>query len=354
MNFEMRNRKEDGRESGMSTLPAHAPISDLSVRASEFGCDVSVCIVNWNCQAHLRACLLSLREEAADVSMEVIVVDNGSTDGAADMTAEDFPEVVLIRNQDNLGFSHANNQAARQAQGRYLFFLNNDTIVPPGTLNRLLAYARAFPEVGIVGPQLRDEHGQAQVSYRSCPSLGAMLHRISWLRWTGLFRCAYRRYRGRDIDAPTPRRVDVLMGAALFMPRGVFRNCGAWDEDYTFGGEDIDLCDRVGQHHPVIYHPGIVITHFGRVSSRQHIGYAYSKTVVGVTRYLRKRGCSPYGLFVYKLALTLDAPVQWLGHALRYGWRRMCGQSARAAKSRLALRGLGHFLTRELAALWRI
>ena len=144
------------------------------------------------------------------------------------------------------------------------------------------------------------------------------------------------------------------MGAALFMPRAVFRACGPWDEDYTFGGEDIDLCASVGSRYAVVYHPGIEITHFGRVSSRQHVGFSYSHTLIGVTRFLRKRGCSSAGLLFYKAALTLDTPLQWLGHAARYAWRRLRGQPLRAAKSRLLLRALGHFLTRELPALWRI
>jgi hypothetical protein len=341
-------------DKAMSTLPVASPVSDFGFRISDFGFDVSVCIVNWNCRDHLQACLQSLREAASEAALEVLVVDNGSTDGAADMVAELFPEVVLIRNGENAGFSRANNQAARQARGRYLFFLNNDTIVPPGALRGLLDFARAHPEMGILGPQLRDEHGQIQLSCRSCPTLGALLHRITCLRWTGLFRRAYRRYRGRDIDAATPRPAEVLMGAALFMPRAVFRACGPWDEDYTFGGEDIDLCASVGRRYAVVYHPGIEITHFGRVSSRQHVGFSYSHTLIGVTRFLRKRGCSSAGLLFYKVALTLDTPLQWLGHAARYAWRRLRGQPLRAAKSRLLLRALGHFLTRELPALWRV
>jgi N-acetylglucosaminyl-diphospho-decaprenol L-rhamnosyltransferase len=339
----------------MSVLPLKSPVSELSKRSTQFAFEVSVCIVNWNCREQLQGCLQSLRESAQEVSLEVLVVDNASTDGAADMVAELFPEVVLIRNAENVGFSRGNNQAARQARGRYLFFLNNDTVVPANTLRGLFDYARAHPEVGIVGPQLRDERGRAQVSCRGCPTLPALLHRITWLRWLGLFRRAYRRYRGREADsAATPREAEVLMGAALFMPRSVFRRCGAWDEEYTFGGEDIDLCDRVGRHFRVIYHPGLEIVHFGRVSSRQHIGFAYSHTVVGVTRFLRKRGCSRWGLAFYKLALTLDIPSRWLGHAVRYLWRRLRRQPLQAAKSRLLIEALGHFLKHELTALWRV
>jgi N-acetylglucosaminyl-diphospho-decaprenol L-rhamnosyltransferase len=339
----------------MSTMPIDTRVSDFGFRISDVGVDVSVCIVNWNCREHLQSCLQSLREAASEVSLEVLVVDNGSSDGAADMVAELFPEVVLIRNAVNAGFARGNNQAAEQARGRYLFFLNNDTIVPPGTVRGLLDYAEAHPEAGLIGPQLRDKQGKPQLSCRSCPSLGALLHRITWLRWTGLFRRAYRHYRGRDgRNAAAPRSAEVLMGAAMFLSRAAFRAAGAWDEDYVFGGEDIDLCERVGQRYRVVYHPGLEILHLGRVSSRQHIGFSYLHTVVGVTRFLRKRGCSRFGLLFYKLALTLDAPLRWFGHAVRYGWRRLRGQSRGAAKSRLVMRALEHFLMHGLALLWRV
>src|SRR5437868_15373321 len=85
--------------------------------------DVSVCIANWNCRELLRACLESLHDRPQGVRLETIVVDNASTDGAAEMVAREFPEVILIRNSTNRGFSRANNQAARRASGRYLFFL---------------------------------------------------------------------------------------------------------------------------------------------------------------------------------------------------------------------------------------
>src|SRR5947208_15410097 len=112
--------------------------------------DVTVCIANWNCRELLRACLESLHDQPQGVRLETVVADNASADGAADMVARDFPEVVLVRNAANRGFAVANNQAAERARGRYLFFLNNDTVVPAGAVRRLVAFADANPGVRMV------------------------------------------------------------------------------------------------------------------------------------------------------------------------------------------------------------
>lgn len=315
--------------------------------------DVSVCIVNWNCRAHLRACLRSLRRSLQGVRLEIIVVDNGSTDGAPEMVERLFPHVLLVRNDDNRGFARANNQAAARARGHYLFFLNNDTIVPPGSLRRLLDYARAHPEAGLIGPALRDGRGRTQVSIRRRPSLAVLFHKLLLVRWTGLLRRAYRRYRSREGDFQTTRPVEVLMGAALLIARRVFLSCGAWDEDYTFGGEDIDLCTRVARQHAVVYHPDVSILHHGRVSSRRNIGYAYAHTVIGITRYLRKTGTPRAALFAYKAALTLDVPLQWLCQAGQYLWRRLRGPSEKATQSMRVLHGIGYFIRHGLVAFWK-
>ncbi len=206
---------------------------------------VSVCIVNWNCCALLNGCLRSLLEQAQGASLEVIVVDNGSSDGAADMVAERFPGVVLLRNDHNIGFARANNQAARRARGHYLFFLNNDTIVPAHTLGKLVAYLNEHPETLVVGPRLCDGSGNVQMSYRRRPTIATFLHRTLLLRWAGLFRKNYRAYRREDPEqGAEPRAVDVLMGAALLWRRSEFTRLGAWDEAFTFGGEDLELCFR--------------------------------------------------------------------------------------------------------------
>ena len=118
-----------------------APTTEVGIRPASP--DVSVCIANWNCVAMLRRCLQSLFDQPQGVSFEVVIADNGSTDGAAEMVAAEFPQVGLICNADNRGFARASNQAAAAARGRFLFFLNNDTLVPPNTLRRFLEVAEA-------------------------------------------------------------------------------------------------------------------------------------------------------------------------------------------------------------------
>jgi GT2 family glycosyltransferase len=315
--------------------------------------DVTVCIANWNCRELLRACLASLHDQPQGVRVETVVVDNGSTDGAADMVARDFPGVRLVRNAGNVGFAAANNQAADLARGRYLFFLNNDTVVPPNTLRRLVTFADAHPEIGMVGPRLRDARGALQISYRRRPTVGALLHRTMLLRWTGLLRDTYHRYRRGDFDPKAQRCVDVLMGAAVMLPQEVFFECGRWDEAFAFGGEDIDLSARVGRRHAVVYLPQVEVTHHGRVSSRLNVTFAEPNVQVGYVRFLRKAGARRAALLAYKLVVTCDAPVHCLAKWVQYTWRRLHRRPEKAEKSRLAMCGLAAFLTRGLIPFWR-
>jgi N-acetylglucosaminyl-diphospho-decaprenol L-rhamnosyltransferase len=314
------------------------------------GVDVSVCIANWNCRALLQACLESLLHQPQGVNLEVVVVDNASTDGAPDMVEKLFPEVILRRNTANLGFSRASNQAAALAHGRYLFFLNNDTVVPPNTLRKLLDYATAHPEAGIIGPRLRDGQGDVQISTHPLPTLEALLYRTILGRCTGLGRAAYRRYRRDDFDPEQTHAVEMLLGAAMFMHRAVFEECGRWDEEFVFCAEDLDLSARVGRHRPLIYLADVEITHYGRASSRQHPGYATTNLATGLVRYLRKLGYSRPALWLYKTAVTLDVPVRLLAKSIDYRWRRLRG--APAEKSRLRVQGLRHLLG-HLPSLWR-
>jgi N-acetylglucosaminyl-diphospho-decaprenol L-rhamnosyltransferase len=314
---------------------------------------VSVCIANWNCRELLRKCLTSLFDQDQGVPFEVVVVDNASADGAADMVAADFPQVVLERNADNLGFSRASNQAAALARGEYLFFLNNDTEVGPFTLLEFTAYADAHPDVGMIGPRLRGSDGHDQISYRRRPTLAALLHRVSLLRWTGLFRKAYYRYRRDTFDPDGVRPVEVLMGAAVFLPRAAFQAAGRWDEAYRFGVEDLDLSAQVGRRAGVVYVSHVQVLHHGRVSSRANIGFAAPNVAVGYVRYFRKAGVGAAALLTYKVLVTLDAPVQLAGKLVQAGVRTASGRPEKAGKSLIAARGLWHFMRRELVRFWK-
>ena len=314
---------------------------------------VSVCIANWNCREMLRACLLSLLEQEQGVPLEVIVIDNASEDGAADMVAADFPDVVLVRNRENVGFSRANNQAARLARGNYLFFLNNDTEVPPHALIEFVEYAEANPDVSMIGPRLLGADGQAQISYRTKPTLGALFHRISLLRWTRLFRPAYYRYRRETFDPREVRNVEVLMGAAVFLPRAAFESSGRWDERYRFGGEDIDLSTQAGRHGEVVFFSDVEILHYGRVSSRANVGFAQPNVAIGYVHYFRKAGVGATALLLYKILVTIDTPVQLLEKTLQTGVRYCTGRRDKAHKSWLTVRGLWKFLRCELPRFWK-
>jgi GT2 family glycosyltransferase len=314
---------------------------------------VSVCIANWNCREMLRRCLESLHRQPQGVRFETVVVDNASADGAADMVAREFPEVALVRNRENLGFSRANNQAAARAKGRYLFFLNNDTVVPPLTLREFVAFAEANPAVGMVGPRLRGADGEHQISYRRRPTVAALLHRVSLLRWTGLFRKAYYEYR-RDSFAPDGvRPVEVLMGAAVFLPREVFDRSGRWDERYRFGGEDLDLSTQVGRHRPVVYVGDVEVVHHGRAASRANVAFAAPNVAVGYVHYFRKAGTGRLALLAYKALVTLDAPVQVVGKALQAAARWVRGDREKARKSWQSARGAWHFARAELVRFWK-
>ena len=315
--------------------------------------EVSVCIANWNCKELIRRCLDSLYSSPQGTRFEVIVVDNASTDGAAEMIAGTFPQVTLIRNSQNRGFAAASNQAAKQSVGPYLLFLNNDTEVPPFTLRQLLDRAMANPAGGMFGPRLREPNGTTQISYRRRPTIAALLHKVSLVRWTGWFRRAYCEYRRGSFDPSGVRSVEVLMGPAVFLPRDVFEAAGQWDERYRFGVEDIDLATQVGRTRDVVFVGDVEVIHHGRVSSRANVPFVAPNVATGYVQFFRKTGVATRALFWYKLAVTLDAPVQLLGKLTEAAARWTTGQRMKALRSWASARGVWAFLRHELLRFWR-
>src|SRR5439155_12254163 len=131
--------------------------------------DVSISVVSYNTRDLLADCLRSISAATHDLSYEVIVVDNASADGSADMVAAEFPDVQLVRNSENRGFAAANNQALSHARGCYVLLLNSDARLRPGAINEMAGFLDAQPTVGVVGGQLFNADGSFQSSYFDFP-----------------------------------------------------------------------------------------------------------------------------------------------------------------------------------------
>lgn len=269
----------------------------------------TVCVVNRDGGDGLRQAL-----EALPPEVPAVVVDNASVDGSPDH-ARLRSRTQVLENPENAGFARGCNQAARHAGGELLVFLNNDARLEAPALVALLQALDADPAAVAAGPRLVGSDGVAQPgSAGSAPTLGALLHRARWLRWTGLFRGAHRRYRHSLPDQGGP--VARLGGACLVVRRRAFEVAGGFDEGYPFGLEDVDLCLRLARQGPLLYVPAAVVEHAGGVSTRRHASFAYRGFELGFARYARLHLGRGAGV-VYKLAVTLDQPLRVLEAALR-------------------------------------
>jgi GT2 family glycosyltransferase len=179
------------------------------------------------------------------------------------------------------------------------------------------------------------------------------MHRIAILRWTRLFRRAYYRYRRETFEPDGVRAVEVLMGAAVFLPREVFEQSGRWDERYRFGGEDLDLSTQVGRNHRLVYFSEVEVMHYGRVSSRANVSFSAPNVAIGYVHYFRKAGVGPMSLLLYKALVTIDTPVHIGVKLFEAGCRLLRGRRDKARKSWLAARGLWHFFRGDLIRFWR-
>jgi len=329
----------------LTSAPDHLPNTDGPP-------DLSIVILNWNGRDMLRDLLRSIDANHDGVAVQTIVSDNASTDGSADMVAKEFPHVTLVRNASNLGFARGNNAGAAAATGKHLLFMNNDMIVRPGALAKLLAFIEAHPEVAAVGPKLIGGDGKPQRAGRALLTFPALLNRISFLKATGLFRKAYKQYRSGGFDPEVAGVVGQLDGAALLVRRDQFNQLGGWDEGFEFGGEDIDLCKRLGATGAVFYLPEAEIEHLGRISSRANRPFTYRTYECGYARYLAKHHGGGKAI-AYKLLVTLDMPLRVAAAAVQTTYHRARGQTKKADRSRDVLVASSQFLLKGLPSFWR-
>jgi len=217
--------------------------------------ELSVIIVNFNDRPHLNACLAAVRNQAPAEGLEIIVVDNASTDGSREWIAEAFPDVRLIANPRNLGFSAANNLGARAAGGAFLLFLNTDTVVSEGSLTGLVAKLKADPAVGAAGPALLQGPDSYQVSFGRSVNFAAQF-------WQRHVLNPYHKARQKKGGKETA--VGWLSAACLLCRRTAFEAAGGFDERFFIYFEDIDLCYRMSKAGWKLLHvPSVRIFHEG-------------------------------------------------------------------------------------------
>ncbi len=205
--------------------------------------DLSVIVVNWNTKDLLRACLASVRKHTTGLDYELIVVDNGSSDGSAAMVRAESPDAVLIENKDNRGFAAANNQGIRAAKGRAILLLNSDAELIENSLLKLHQFLFSREEIGVVGGKLVYPGGTPQWSYGYEPSLGRML----WITISGALHVPWGRRPGAVVptDGEGPRKVEYIVGADLMVKKSVLDRVGLLDESFFAYSEETDLCTRI-------------------------------------------------------------------------------------------------------------
>ena len=236
--------------------------------------DLSLIIISYNVRDLLIACLESIQLSlaASPLNVEVIVIDNASSDGSADAIRQRFPDLRLIENAANLGFAAANNRGLHVAGGRVLMLLNPDTTVTPAALETLTDYLDDHPDAGAVGPRLRYPDGSTQPSRRRFPTLltGLLESTIVQDYWRD--NPAARRYYLADQPDGVAQDVDWLVGACLAVRREVFEQVGLLDEAFFMYSEEVEWCHRVRKAGwRIVYLPKAEIIHHEGASSRQDV-----------------------------------------------------------------------------------
>lgn len=272
---------------------------------------LSVIVVNWNTRERLRACLGSIDRHLGQVDHEVLVVDNASSDGSAEMVTEEFPAVRLMRNAQNIGFGRANNQAMRAARGRWLLLLNSDTELRDDSVARLLPEVRSEPGIGVAHCRLEFPDGRLQHTTYRFPRL-----HLALIENLGLYKLLSRRRTGALLlggywEQDEARDVDWVSGAFMLLPREVFTQAGGFDERLFMYGEDLEWCYRIReQGWRIRYYPQASVVHFDHTSSEIRWGDGDERVALCLRRqhdtYVERRGRARGAAF---MALALAGAV---------------------------------------------
>lgn len=243
--------------------------------------DLSIVIVSWNVETLLRECLRSLYKSIKSVCFEVLVVDNASMDGTVEMVQTEYCDIKLVANDENVGFGSANNQALAMCQGKYVLFLNPDTLVPEGSIDDMVDFLDRHPCVGMVGPELPNGAGRllfnwSRLSFRGVAEfvIETLASIVCRARPTVLF--------------GVPRRVRWLTGACWLVRQSVIEQIGPFDEDLFMYGEEPDFCYRVRKAGWEIWFlRQIQIVHYKGQSVKQ-VGRILARFLPSICRVIQK------------------------------------------------------------------
>ncbi len=230
--------------------------------------DVSIIIPSWNAKNFLHECIKSILEDTSNYQREIIVIDNASTDGSPEMVVDQFPQIKLIQNEENLGFAKACNIGMRVAKGQYVVIVNSDVIVRKECISRMVAYMDQHTEIGILGPKILGQDGTVQRSCMGFPTLWNSFCRA--LALDTIFPSS-KLFGGQLMtfwSHESIRRVDVINGCFWMVRQDALKNVGLLDEDFFMYSEDKDWCKRFRKEGwEVTFYPEAEAIHFEAGSS---------------------------------------------------------------------------------------
>ncbi|TJY32948.1 glycosyltransferase family 2 protein [Pontimicrobium aquaticum] len=293
--------------------------------------DLSVVILNYNVRYFLELCLHSVKAATASIDAEIIVVDNNSADDSCNMVKQLFPEVILIENKENLGFSKGNNQGVAIAKGDYVCILNPDTVVSEDVFFKLLEFSKTKENLGIVGCKLIDGSGMfLPESKRNIPVVKVALQKI---------RGNSANYYANHVQENEVAKVEILVGAFMFMKRTVYNQLKGFDEDYFMYGEDIDLSYKAIKAGFNNYYVGTTaMIHYKGESTLKDTNYA--KRFYGAMQIFYKKH--------FKSNIVFDVFV-WLGINLAYLFRKNPNKVKKVSKNMYAFSNMkAQFLSEKL------
>ena len=269
--------------------------------------DLTVIIVSYNVSDFLKQCLISVRRAVDSIECEVFVVDNHSSDGSCNMVKEEFPEVKLILNNTNSGFSRANNQAIKKANGKYVLLLNPDTVVESGTFSKCIGFMNGHPDAGAMAARMINGEGRyLPESKRAFPTPLTAFFKTFGL--SALFPRSqfFNKYYLTHINPNETALTEVISGAFMFIRMEALLKAGLLDEDYFMYGEDIDLSYRITRSgYNNYYLPEASIIHFKGMSTARDRFTDLYHFYTAMRIYARKRNQEKFSLLYYLIIMAI-------------------------------------------------